>query len=192
MHCTTCHQTADDALLDVCRSARDIAFDGTHVPSFDIEARAKLVDLYWVLDVIVDELEMDTEPHVYDELNSSHQIVHAASTQALAVGFAMVNASPTFFSPDRWDPFGALMVNQHDQPSDVMKSISTVARLPHRAGAAGVGYDGLGIAVVELANDGSPVLLVTGPPAPPPGDPLNYDAMIRRVAHEYDTRFGGL
>lgn len=34
-------------------------------------------------------------PRLFDELNSSHQIVHGASSHALSVGFAMVNASDT-------------------------------------------------------------------------------------------------
>ena len=44
-------------------------------------------------------------PRLFDELNSSHLTVHANTDGALAVGFAMVNASPTFVSPDlnKWD-----------------------------------------------------------------------------------------
>jgi hypothetical protein len=132
------------------------------------------------------------QPRLYDELNSSHQIVHAASSQALAVGFAMVNASASFISPDRRDANGAPVVNQHDQPRDAQLSIDTVKRLHRRAGPTGAGYDGLGITVVDLANDGSPVRLVQGLPAPPAGDPFHYESMIRRVTHEYETRFGGL
>ena len=37
-------------------------------------------------------------PRLYDELNSSHNAVHGASRQALAVGFVMVNFSDTFVS----------------------------------------------------------------------------------------------
>ena len=40
-------------------------------------------------------------PRLYDELNSSHGIVHGASANALAVGFVMINAAHTFVSPDR-------------------------------------------------------------------------------------------
>ena len=70
-------------------------------------------------------------PRFYDELNSSHQIVHGASNQALAVGLAMVNASPTFVSPDiNKAPGAPLVVSKHDQPR-----VAAAAR-EHGAGQA--------------------------------------------------------
>jgi hypothetical protein len=60
------------------------------------------------------------------------------------------------------------------------------------SGFSGTGYDGLAIVVIDLVNDGmTPVTLVTEPPAPPPGDIFNYDydAMLTRVANEYDAAF---
>jgi hypothetical protein len=130
-------------------------------------------------------------PRFYDELNSSHQIVHGASNQALAVGLAMVNASPTFVSPDRNRTDGeAVVVTKHDQPRVAAAAVDMVRnKLPRRSAGAGAGYDGLAIVVVSAANDGSPVTLITDPPAPPPGDIFNYDNMVTRVANEYDTTF---
>jgi len=129
-------------------------------------------------------------PRFYDELNSSHQIVHGASNQALAVGLAMVNASPTFISPDRNKIQGAPVVTSHDQPRVATVAVEMVRnKLPRRSAGTGAGYDGLAILVVSAANDGSPVTLITDPPAPPPGDIFNYDNMVTRVANEYDTTF---
>lgn len=62
-------------------------------------------------------------------------------------------------------------------------------RVPRRSDASARGYDGLGIVVVDAPNDGTPVRLVTGEPAPQPGDNLHYDSMLRRVAGEYDATF---
>jgi hypothetical protein len=130
-------------------------------------------------------------PRFYDELNSSHQIVHGASNQALAVGLAMINASPSFISPDRNRAPGATdVVSKHDQPRVAAAAVEMVRnKLPRRSSGAGVGYDGLAILVVSAANDGTPVTLVTAPPAPPPGDIFNYDNAVTRVANEYDTTF---
>jgi hypothetical protein len=48
----------------------------------------------------------------------------------------------------------------------------------------------MAIVVVDVPNDGvTPVKLVEGPPAPPPGDIFNYDAMLTRIANEYDATF---
>jgi hypothetical protein len=46
--------------------------------------------------------------------------------------------------------------------------------------------------VVDMANDGSPVHVVDGPPAPDPADVFHYDQMLRRLVHLYDTSYTGL
>jgi hypothetical protein len=131
-------------------------------------------------------------PRLYDELNSSHQIVHASSSKALSVGFFMVNASKTFISPDRNKGAAPplLTVTMHRQPTATAFSISVVEGLPRRSSASGVGYDGMAIVVIDMPNDGkTPVRLVTAPPAPQPGNIFNYDAMLTRIANEYDATF---
>jgi hypothetical protein len=130
-------------------------------------------------------------PRLHDELNSSHSIVHGASTKALAVGLVMVNASPTFVSPDRnRQPGSPLIINVHSQPAAAASTVAMVRNnIPRRSGSTTNGYDGVGIVVVSAANDGTPVTVVTAPPAPPPGDILHYDNMVTRVANEYDATF---
>lgn len=132
-------------------------------------------------------------PRLYDELNSSHQIVHASSNRALSIGFFMVNAASTFISPDRnknLAPGQPPDVTIHKQPAAAEHSINVVKGLPRRSGTSGIGYDGLAIIVIDMPNDGvTPVRLITGPPAPPRGDIFNYEAMLTRVANEYDATF---
>jgi hypothetical protein len=127
-------------------------------------------------------------PRLYDELNSSHLTVHGASSQALAVGFVMVNVSPTFVSPLL--PPGT--VSRHAQPAATISSIEKVKEIPRRVGTTGAGFDGLAIVLVSAANDGSPITLEFGAPAPQPGEIFYYDNMIARVANEYDTRFASI
>jgi hypothetical protein len=130
-------------------------------------------------------------PRLYDELNSSHATVHGASGQALAVGLAIVNAAPRFVSPDlNKSPDTPLVWSEHAQPGDAVATIGKIREIPRRSGHPGHGFDGLGTIVISCANDGvSAVSLVTGHPAPSPGDVLHYDAMITRVANEYDATF---
>ncbi len=120
-------------------------------------------------------------PRFYDELNSSHAVIHGSSNRALAVGLAIVNVAPDFLSP-----VGKL--NKHHQPQDALGAMAKVEQLPRRSGDEGVGYDGLGIILLDLRNDGSPVTIPTDPPVP-----MNYqyDRMILRIANEYDVRFRG-
>jgi hypothetical protein len=130
-------------------------------------------------------------PRLYDELNSSHQTVHGASRQALAVGLVMVNAAGTFISPDLNKTVGRpAIVSTHSQPAAAASVVAKVREIPRRTGSATEGYDGLAIIVISATNDGrSPVSLVTSPPAPRPGEIFYYDNMITRVANEYDTTF---
>jgi len=130
-------------------------------------------------------------PRLYDELNSSHLTVHGASNQALAVGLVMVNESDTFISPERQT--GARdVVSHHAQPADAESIIRKIEEIPRRASPAHHGFDGLGIVVVDAANDGTPVQLVAQRPAPQPGDVFYYDDMLSRVSNEYDTRFAAI
>jgi hypothetical protein len=132
-------------------------------------------------------------PRLYDELNSSHLTVHGASSQALAVGFVMVNASTTFVSPDlNKSPRRRKIVSSHTQPAAAASIIEKVKEIPRRTGPRTTGFDGLAIVVISLANDGTPATLVRGEPAPRPGDIFYYDNMVTRVANEYDTTFANI
>jgi hypothetical protein len=131
-------------------------------------------------------------PRLYDELNSSQSTVHGASDQALAVGLVMVNASKSFISPDKQRDGERNVVSTHKQPRDAYSVIEKVEEIPRRSTGSRNGFDGLGIVVIDMANDGTPVQLVSGPPAPRPGEVFHYDDMLTRIANEYDTRFAAI
>ncbi|MCD1644954.1 hypothetical protein [Aurantimonas coralicida] len=133
-------------------------------------------------------------PRLFDELNSSHATVHGATDQAIAAGFVMINAANDFLSPGR---NGRIAIdgpvwNRHRQPSATITAIEKVRELPRRSRVGTAGYDALAIAVVSCRNDGSPVPLVTDPPAPQPGDIDHYESLIERLTHIYATRFSHL
>ncbi len=134
-------------------------------------------------------------PRLYDELNSSHVCVHGASAQALAIAYVQVNAADEFMSsvtnnyaltefPARY--------TKHKQPGDTARVVSKIRELPRRTRQSENGFDGIGITVLDFANDGGPVSIVSGPPAPGTSDSDNYSRMIERMASEYDTRFVGV
>lgn len=118
-------------------------------------------------------------PRFYDELNSSHAVIHGASNRALAVGLAIINVADEFVSP-------VGKRNRHTQPRDALGAIAKVEQLPRRPGDEGTGYDGLGIVLIDLVNDGSPVTVAHEPAVP---DNYDYERMIVRLANEYDVRF---
>lgn len=131
-------------------------------------------------------------PRLYDELNSSHLTVHGASENALAIGLVMVNASDEFISSDlnkfeiaRHSP----EVSTHSQPNSTERVLQKVAEIPRRTRTGQHGFDGLGVVVVNVRNDGSRISLVEEAPAPQPGTLFHYDSMITRMANEYDVAF---
>lgn len=133
-------------------------------------------------------------PRLYDELNSSHLTVHGSSDQAIAVGFTMVNLASHYLSPDlnKKNRSTEPEWSNHKQPRDAQLAIDKIKQLPRRAKVGDVGYDALSIVVIDMPNDGTPVSLITVPPAPQQGDIYHYDTMIARLSGIYATRFKDL
>lgn len=132
-------------------------------------------------------------PRLYDELNSSHQIVHGASNNALSIGMVTVNVADQFISSDlnkQFDPAMRTVISNHKQPDVAQRVVDTVENLPRRTSTSSVGYDGLGIVAINCRNDNAtPVTVHTATPAPKPGDIFHYETMLRRMANEYDSKF---
>ncbi len=134
-------------------------------------------------------------PRLYDELNSSHLCVHGASKSALAIGYVQVNNSESFVSSvTNGHPLASSPViwSKHRQPHDTLRVVDKVKEIPRRSKSSEVGFDGIGLSVLDFKNDGGPVTIVSSAPAPQHGDSFHYDSMIVRMANEYDTTFGGI
>jgi hypothetical protein len=129
------------------------------------------------------------KPRLHDELNSSHLTIHGDTEKAIAVGFVMVNLADEFVSPGRQTGRKRDVLNHHRQPDVTEQVIQRVKDLPRRSDPEGHGFDALSIVVIDCGNDGSPVKLVTKPPAPPAGDTFHYDQMLHRLANLYGARF---
>lgn len=133
-------------------------------------------------------------PRLFDELSSSYLTVHGDTQQALAVGFVMINAAATFISTDmnKYDlTERPATVNDH-KPNAVTRTITKMREIDRRTGPGTGGFDAFGAMVISMRNDGSPVTLVTNPPAPTPSDVDSYERMIGRIAQGYDLTFAGI
>ena len=135
-------------------------------------------------------------PRLYDELNSSHLTIHGDTDSAIAAAFVIINLSDSFISPLRapWtlDATHPAPVNHHKQPKATIDVIAKVDQIPRRSAAGVPGYDAIGLAVIDCKNDGSPITLVTSPPAPRVGDAFYYDSFLDRLETIYATRFAGI
>jgi hypothetical protein len=129
-----------------------------------------------------------SQPRIFDELGSSHEIVHQGDREAIAAGVTVVNIASTFVSPLR-QKSRKLHVSQHKQPRAAERMIAHLRGLPIRDDIDGIGFDAYTTIVVDCDNQG-PASLWTDPPAPQPCDRDHYETFMARLSAAYSSRFG--
>jgi hypothetical protein len=130
-----------------------------------------------------------TKPRIFDELSSSHQIIHHGQPDAIATGLVVVNAASRFASPLRQEALPAeLVFSSHRQPAVTHDMVHHLRGLTRRTGVGEVGFDAFATIVVDCDNVG-PCTLHAGTPAPQPGDPDDYRTFLRKVAELYTERY---
>jgi hypothetical protein len=134
-------------------------------------------------------------PRLHDELDSSHLTVHGHADHSVAAALVVVNFGKSFLSPkrnafdlSRRDP----IINKHNQPNDALRTIEKVVEIRRRNRPSEQGFDAMGVMLIDFKNDGSPLRIVTKSPAPQPGDPIHYSAMVQRICSQYRAKFQGL
>lgn len=134
---------------------------------------------------------LKSQPRIFDELSSSHEIVHNGDLEAIATGIVMVNVATTFASPLRQTDPTQVYFSRHKQPSVTQRMITHLRGLRIRDKLNDVGFDAFCTFLVDCDNQNQ-CLLHTGYPAPQPGDKDHYDTFIKRIGHYYAERFSTL
>jgi len=129
-----------------------------------------------------------SQPRVFDELSSSHEIVHQGGQEIIAAGIAIVNIADRFVSPLR-QTGAALYWTRHRQPDVAASMVRHLRGLPIRNREGEVGFDAYATVVITCDNQG-PATLWSAPPAPQPGDRDHYDTFLARLVEAYERRFG--
>jgi hypothetical protein len=130
-----------------------------------------------------------SQPRIFDELSSSHEIVHHGEGQkTIATGISVVNIANTFVSPLR-QKSAKLQITKHKQPQAAASMINHLRGLPVRDDLGGVGFDAYATIVVNCNNQRI-AALHTALPAPQPGDPDEYTTFISKISAAYRDRFG--
>jgi len=130
-----------------------------------------------------------SKPRVYDELSSSHEIIHQGWPKAIATGITVVNIADTFVSPLRQTSKRKLHVTRHRQPQAAEGMVRHLRGLPVREKSGTVGFEAYATVVVECDNTRRDVRLWREPPAPQPGDKDHHENFISRIARFYSERF---
>ena len=130
-----------------------------------------------------------TKPRIFDELSSSHEIIHQGDSRAIAAGIAVVNMAHSFVSPLRQTGSdNQLVVTTHRQPRAAAAIIDHLAGLKMRDVSGQVGFDAFAIIVIDCDNLGA-CLLHEDPPAPVAGSMFHYDTFLQRISDAYQSRF---
>ncbi len=74
-----------------------------------------------------------SQPRLFDELGSSHAIVHAGDNDAIAAGVTVVNIAGRFVSPLRQNPGQPMAWTKHNQPHVAERMVNHPRGLPIRA-----------------------------------------------------------
>lgn len=132
-----------------------------------------------------------SQPRIYDELSSSHEIVHQGRQDAIAAGITIVNIAPQFASPLRQTSRKKLHFSNHTQPRVTANMVEHLRGLPLRERVGDTGFDAYSTIVVNCDNIHGAALW-RDPPAPQPGDSDHYDTFLERISRLYAERFADL
>lgn len=127
-------------------------------------------------------------PRIFDELSSSHEIVHSGEPDAIACGLAVVNVASKYASPTRQLPTGNVLYTSHKQPKAVQAIVEHLRGLRRRTNIGAVGFDAFATIVIDCDNVG-PCSLHESPPAPQPRDSDHYSTFISDISRIYSERF---
>jgi hypothetical protein len=132
-----------------------------------------------------------SQPRLFDELSSSHEIVHQGDQETIAAGIVMVNIAKRFISPLRQKNAGELYWSVHHQPDVAARMIQHLRGLRVRNKIGDVGFDAFCTFVVDCDNQNDCKLHTSGP-APQAGDQDHYDTFVDRITQFYGERFHSL
>lgn len=125
-------------------------------------------------------------PRLHAEILATGYLAKRAAPHCISVSYSLVNAAPTFKTPSG----SGRHTNVHNQPDDARRVVKMLSEaLPLAADSKQIGFDAIGVTVINCRNDGSPVILEKAAPAPSTSDHVHYDRMIRSVCSAFRSRF---
>ena len=125
-------------------------------------------------------------PRLHAEVLATGYLARQAAPQCITASYNLVNAASSFVSPSNPGK-----VNQHTQPGDARMVVDMLSRaIPLARQKVDIGYDVVGVTVVECANDGSAVIVSPGSAAPKSTEHVHYERMMVALCSEFRRRFG--
>ncbi len=124
-------------------------------------------------------------PRLHAEILATGFLAKQAVRSCLTVSYTVINAAPYFITPSKGHN-----KNLHNQPTDAKSVIDMIVKgIPSAVSFPALGYDAVGISLIECRNDGSPVVLLDTTPAPSTKDFFHYQRMLQTICSQYRSRF---
>jgi hypothetical protein len=125
-------------------------------------------------------------PRLHAEILATGYLAKYAAPHCISVSYSLVNAAKTFKTPSG----DGQQTNLHTQPADARRVVAMLSTaIPQVKAGERFGYDVVGVTVIDCRNDGTPVRLVTKPPAPSTQDHVHYERMIQSICGSYRAKF---
>jgi len=124
-------------------------------------------------------------PRLHAEILATGFLARQASPHCITASYNLVNAAAHFVSPGN-----AGKINRHSQPDDARAVVNMLARaIPLARNSKDLGYDVVGVTVIDCANDGSPVTVRSDTAAPSNAEHVHYERMMVSLCSEFRRRF---
>jgi hypothetical protein len=126
-------------------------------------------------------------PRLHAEILATGYLAKRAMPRCITVSYTLVNSAPTFRTPS-----ASHKVNEHAQPDDAGRVVEMLAQAIPLARDLNnlIGYDVIGVSIIDCRNDGSPVSVDTGFPWPRKTNHITYERLVRNLCSEYRARAG--
>lgn len=122
------------------------------------------------------------------DINSFADIIHSHYPGAVTGGIILINISDRFKSPLRDEDD----ITEHDRIESLAPETVDIFRdIDRSQGEISPNVDGVACVVVHHTNldDGNPTKLVTEPPAPQPGEAVNYKSFLETLIETFENRW---
>jgi hypothetical protein len=126
-------------------------------------------------------------PRLHAEILATGYLARESTPSCITASYTLVNGSPRFTSPGKKGT-----IKHSRQPLETLVVLEMIRKaIPRAKSYPHFGYDAIGATVVDCANDGSPVTVLTSTPAPNTNDFIHYDRMIKSLCSAFRHRYRG-
>ncbi len=123
-------------------------------------------------------------PRLHAEILATGYLAKRAAPQCTVVSYTLVNAASTLLTESKTEK-----MRQPESAAVVLKMLDQAVPLC-RDHHGLLGYDAVGALSIECRNDGSPVVVATGPGSPLKNSQIHYERMLRQICAAYRSRRG--